>query len=282
MKIFVTGANGFIGKNFVNYASELGHKIYAVSRKKSPHIKNRNIKFLKGKFYEGFRKELKESNVLIHFASTGVIQKKSLDTNLDINLFKSEKFLNNAIRAGCMNWLIISSSSEYGHTLLNGMPVNKNSLTLPNTNYGISKNLFTNAAIDLAKKFKVKCRIARVFQVYGRGESEKRLYKGIIKAAKQNKEFKINNPNEIRDFSYIDEILPSLLEMCNFKKSRKFIEPEIWHIASGNTYTIYDFAKKVYLSHNKELKLVKLKYNGKLFHHISDKKSLWSKERSKL
>ena len=52
--------------------------------------------------------------------------------------------------------------------------------------------------------------------------------------------------------------------MCNFKKSRKFIEPEIWHIASGNTYTIYDL-QKVYLSHNKELKLVKLKYNGNYF-----------------
>lgn len=282
MKIFVTGANGFIGKNFVKYASNSGHYIYAVSRKNSPYFKNKNIKFLKGKFFNGFKQELKKADVLVHFASTGVIKKQSLENCLDINFYKSVELLKNAINAGCKKWLIISSSSEYGNTLLNGTPVNRKNLTLPSTNYGISKNLFTNVSINLAKKNKIKCRVARVFQVYGDGESEKRLYKGIVSASKKNKKFTINNPNEIRDFSNVKDILPLVLEMCNFKRSNKRLEPEIWHLASGKTYTIYDFAKKVYLTHNKQLNLTKLKYNGKLFHHISDKESIWSKERSKL
>ena len=35
MKIFLTGGTGYIGGNFLNYAINKGHTVYALSRKKN-------------------------------------------------------------------------------------------------------------------------------------------------------------------------------------------------------------------------------------------------------
>ena len=34
MRIFLTGGSGFIGKKLINVATNQGHKVFAVSRKK--------------------------------------------------------------------------------------------------------------------------------------------------------------------------------------------------------------------------------------------------------
>ena len=51
MKIFVTGASGFIGKNFCKKALKKGYKIYAPTRRKRFAFKHKNMVWLKGDFY---------------------------------------------------------------------------------------------------------------------------------------------------------------------------------------------------------------------------------------
>mgnify|MGYP000988168024 CR=1 FL=1 len=112
MKIFLTGGSGFIGKNFYKLALKKGHFIYATSRKKR---KNRikNMKWLKGNINFNWKKELSDSDILIHMASTG-INKEYNEDKYNTNVFKSLELIKNCIRFKCKNWLIISTSSEYG------------------------------------------------------------------------------------------------------------------------------------------------------------------------
>ena len=49
MKILVTGANGFIAKNFIKFALSKKIKIIALSRKKNC-LPNKNLIWIKGKF----------------------------------------------------------------------------------------------------------------------------------------------------------------------------------------------------------------------------------------
>ena len=44
MKLFVTGSNGYIGRNFIKKAAKKGIKIFAVTRKK----KTKKLKMLNG------------------------------------------------------------------------------------------------------------------------------------------------------------------------------------------------------------------------------------------
>lgn len=274
MKIFVTGSNGFIGKNFIEYASSQGHFIYAVSRKGFKIANQNNIRYLKGNFYDGWFNELKSSDILVHFACAGVVKKASLKNSIDINVNKSFLLLQNAAKAGCLNWLIISSSSEYGELLTKGKKISSNQIPLPKDNYGLSKMIFTYLSMHYTKIVNANCTVLRLFQVYGKGENKKRLWSSIKKAAINNQIIKINNPLERRDFSDIETVKKKILDICCFKikNKKKF---KIWHLANGTQMTILDFAKKTYYSFNKKIKVTANKPLVKNYHHITDKKSIW-------
>lgn len=268
MNIFLTGGSGFIGKNFINFALNHGYKIFAVSRIKRKNKKN--LVWLKGEINKDWN-ELKNCSILVHMASAGVEnQNLSIDECLRVNVFQSTKLLLNAYKAGCKKWVIIGTSSEFGDTLKNKKKVGINSVKKPNNNYGLSKNIFSEIVINLAKKLKINCRYARLFQVYGEFEKKNRLFSSL-KSIKKNKDFYIKNPYSIRDFISAKQVVKKVIEMTKFDKKPT---TQVWHIASGNPISIKDFAKLHIDSHKKiNFKINKKKINVE--NHISDKKSLW-------
>lgn len=272
MNILLSGGTGFFGKNFINFASKKGYKIYAISRRKQKKIKN--VKWIISDL-DKYHKDFKKCEVLVHLACDGVINRKiSYKKAFNTNVIKSSKFLINASKAGCLKWVIIGSSSEYGKTLLLGKPVNVKSKRLPICNYGKSKSVFSDLVVVLSKIVKSQYRIMRTFPVYGESENKKRLVPSLLKTIKEKKNFTINNPMEIRDFSKIGDIVKKILKATNFSKKNKQIREE-WHLASGKTIKIGDFVKNICKSNNYKQKLIFKKKKSNLFHHISDKKSIW-------
>jgi nucleoside-diphosphate-sugar epimerase len=271
MKILVSGASGFFGSNFINLASTKGHYIYAISRYKQKRIKN--VKWIIDKFDKN-HKCFKKCEVLIHFASIGVANRNlSYKKAFEINVIKSAKFLINAARAGCLKWVIIGTSSEYGKTLQLGKPVNVNSQKLPVCNYGKTKLIFSELVKILSKIFKARCIIMRSFPVYGASENKSRLVPKLLKAIKEKKNFTINNPMEIRDFSDIKNIVKKILRAANFSKNNRYYEE--WHLASGKAVSVGDFVKYICKKKKFTQKLIFKKKKNNLFHHISDKQSIW-------
>ena len=211
MKIFLTGATGFLGKNFAQAALKKGHFIFAPTRKKK-NKKIKNLKWLNGDFDKNWKNELKKSDVLVHMAAAGVNNKKTPSKKIfEVNVFKSIKLLDYAIESNCLNWLILGSSSEYGKTSQKEKKLSKFSKTLPISDYGISKTIFAKMSIHMSKKYSCNCRIMRVFPVYGPGEKPNRLWPSLVKAAKNGKNFYINNPNEKRDFNHVNYVSNVLL-----------------------------------------------------------------------
>ena len=272
MNILISGASGFFGSNFIRLATRRGHQIYAISRYKQKKIKN--VKWIIGDL-DIDSKEFKKCEVLIHFASAGVTNKNiAFKKAFETNVIKSGKFLINAAKSGCLKWVIIGSSSEYGKTLQLGKPVNIKSKRLPVCNYGRTKSIFSDLVVILSKILKSQYRIMRTFPTYGINENEKRLVPSLLRAIKEKKNFVINNPTEIRDFSNINEIIKKVLKATNFPKKDNEIYEE-WHLASGKAVKVSDFVKNICISNKYKQKLILKKNKSNLFHHISDKKSIW-------
>ena len=273
MKIFLTGASGFIGKNFSKYAIRNGCFIYAPTRKRKKN-KTKNFKWLKGDFDFNWKKELSDSDILVHLAASGLKENDCKDI-YETNIFKSIKLLKNAIKYNCKKWLIISTSSEYGLAKKNKCTkFSKKTNRIPEDDYGLSKASFTDLCINLAKKFNCKARIMRIFPVYGPGENKKRLYPSLLSAAKKGDDFFLKNPFETRDFTHIKFVSKALYDAINFKK-KSFKSHQVWHLSENKPELIKSFAKRYWKNYNSKGKLILNKKSNVTFDHISDINSIW-------
>ena len=116
MKIFVTGGSGFIGKSFIKQATKKNNFIYSLNRRKHKNL-NSKVLNLVGNLNDNWSKYLKNTDVVVHLAAAGV--QPDATTRKEIfktNVYDSITFIKNAIQAGCKKFLIISTSSEYGHS----------------------------------------------------------------------------------------------------------------------------------------------------------------------
>ncbi len=272
MNLFVTGATGFIGKNFCKKALKKGYKIFAPTRKKKIPFNHKNITWLRGTFCHNWKKSLSNSNILVHFAASGV--KCDYENDIyEVNIFKSIKLLKNAISNNCKKWIIISTSSEYGIKKKKTY-FNTKTNRVPETNYGLSKAIFTDQSIKLSKKYKCKLRVMRLFSIFGSGENKSRLYPSLLDHIKKNKNFYIQKPNEIRDFTEVDYAAEVILDSLDFEK-KKFKNNQIWHVSKNEVFSIKSFVKKIYKIKSAKIRLFFNKKNKKSHNHLSDKKSIW-------
>ena len=273
MNIFLTGGTGFIGKQFIKQATKEGNYIFATTRK-SKKKKIKNVKWLVGPFENNW-KELKNSDVLIHLAAVGTYKKYvSFKRCNTVNVIKSSKLLYNAINANCSKLIIIGTGFEYQfyNRTLSTLEKNKTSAFV---NYSLSKFIFSNICLNISKKLKLKCRIVKLFHVYGKGEKKHRLYPSLIKAAKNGKDFLMTNGNQRRDFSKVEDIAKGILSMTNFRKNEKNF-PQIWDLASGKYSSVKSFAKNIWKEERAEGKLIfnKIKdYDANSY--LPNKKIIW-------
>ena len=275
MNIFVTGANGYIGRNFIKKATKYNHKIFAVTRKKN-NKKMKNVKWLNGSIDKKWR-ELSKSNVLIHFAAVGVNEKfTNLESCFNFNVIKSTKLIFNALQSNCIKWLIISSNKEQKVRSLNLNPkVLNKKIKAPYFNYSLTKNIFSKICLSLSKKKNIKCRIIKLFHVYGNDERKSRLWPLLINSAKHNKNLSMTAGKQIYDFNHIDDVVDGLIEALNFKKRKKKF-PQVWDMASGKEMSVKSFAKQIWKKYNPSSKIIfsKLKIYDKES-YTTNKKILW-------
>lgn len=248
MKVFLTGANGYIGRNFIRKASKIGIKILAnTSKTNNKNIKN--VTWLVGPI-DKFWKELNDDVVLLHIAAAGA--KRESGSNLekfkDFNVTKSTKLIKNAIKSNCKKWVIISTNKE---KKIENLKIT-NTLLKKNKhdhdfNYALSKYLFTQQCLKISKENNIKCRILRLFHIYGGDEYKSRLWPSLINAARRNIDFKMSSGHQKTDFNHINDVVDGIIDSLNFRIKNKRPYPQIWDMASGKSMTVKKFAKKIWI-----------------------------------
>jgi nucleoside-diphosphate-sugar epimerase len=282
MRLFITGANGYIGRNFIKYAAKKNNKIFAVTRRKK-NKKIPNVKWLVGEIDKEW-KELKKSDLLIHFATVGAYDKfTKLKDTFDFNVSKSINLIFNAANNSCKKWLIISTNKEKKIDRLLKSKVKLQKKTHePHFNYALTKYMFSRIVLILSTIFNAKCRIVKLFHVYGNDENKKRLWPLLLFHSKKNLNLNMTAGHQTYDFSHIDNVVKSLYDCANFnKKKKKF--PQEWDLATGKSMSVKDFAKKIWRKNNSKAKIFfsKIK-NFDKDNYLPDKKKLWKVKYKKI
>ena len=276
MNLFITGANGYIGRNFIKkIVKKKNCKIFAVTRKKK-NKKIRNVKWLIGGIDRDWR-ELKKTDILIHFAAAGTYNKlTNFEETYNFNVYKSTQLILNALKFGCKKWIIISTNKEEKIVkLIKTKKIQTFKAKEPYFNYALTKYIFSNICKNFSSVFGAKCRIIKLFHVYGGDEKKTRLWPLLKNYSKQNKNLKMTSGNQVYDFNHIDDVVDGLVDCINFKKKGK-IFPQEWDLASGRSMSVKSFAIKIWKKNNAKSKIFfsKIKNFDRLS-YLVNKKKLW-------
>ena len=254
MKIFVTGAAGFIGFSLTKSLLKKNHEVYSIdnmdnyysTKLKRARIqilrKNKNFYFEKidlanKKKLEKYLKN-KEFDVIFHFAAQAGVRysKKRPDKYIKSNLIGFSNLLSLLKNKNFKIMFYSSSSSVYGDT--NIFPLRENALLKPKNLYAKTKIKNENEANKFAKIFGKKIIGLRFFTVYGEwGRPDMLLIKMLISMSKK-KYFELNNSGDhYRDFTYIDDVVKILIKLISKKK----FNHKVYNICSSRPI----FIKKV-------------------------------------
>lgn len=246
MKFFLTGGTGFIGSHFINQTHATGHEIRALRRSPDSHPRiplDREPEWLDLALDKLEPEHFAGCDVLVHLAShTPNVPYDSYSACMYWNVTAAVRMFEKAHETGLNTWIVAGSCFEYG---LSGeryefIPVD--APLEPTLSYPASKAAASVAIASLARNLKTSLYYGRIFQVFGEGEPEGRLWPSLRKAALAGEDFPMTPGDQVRDFIPVEEVAATFLTAC----TRTDLLPGVpctENVGTGTPQTLRQFAE---------------------------------------
>lgn len=211
MKIFVTGATGFIGSQLVKKLIEKNHQVLVLVRKKEDIGKFNcdRVKVIVGDITnpQTFIRHINKIDTLVHLAAKRAnwgLREDFLKTNSESikNLF-NEKFKPRHI---------IITSSVYVFGKNNQLPLSEQSSRKATDIYGMSKIRAEDITMQLVQKYNIPYTIIRPAIVYGPKDNDFGMIIKMIKLVKSGKFPIIGSGENTLHLVYIDDLVEGYIK----------------------------------------------------------------------
>jgi len=244
MKLFVTGGTGFVGSHFVQQALASGHEVIALRRPGSQTripLEQEPI-WIDGVLDGDYTERLQGIDVLVHLAShTPNPPYAPLDECLYWNVYAALKLARQAMAAGVSRYLVAGSCFEYGRAAERFEVITTDTPLEPTLSYPTSKAAASLAFEGFAREHQVKVKLLRIFQVYGEGEQDSRMWPSLRKAALSGADFPMSAGEQVRDFIDVYDVASQFVDALDFSEVES-AQPVVQHVGSGNPQTLLEFA----------------------------------------
>lgn len=270
-KILVTGSTGFVGANLLHCLIDSDNEIHIILRETSniwrikDIINKNNVK----KHYCDLnnREKIKKivSNmkpeIIFNLSVYGgyPFQKDSMKI-INTNFIGTVNLLDACTDTGFDCFINTGSSSEYG---LKSKPMSEDDLLEPINEYGITKAATTLYCQAIGRRENLPIFTLRLFSPYGYYEGPTRLIPYLIISCLRNKELKIFNPDAVRDFIFIEDIIKAYFIVV--EKRDNLLSGDIFNIGSGKQNIVKETFKiiKKLTKYTKEPQWQKIENNDR-------------------
>lgn len=254
MKVFVSGATGFIGQYVVEELLKNKHEVVASYRSDKKLIANwqnkvNYISFDLEKFDStvNYFKLFGEPDLMIHLAWEGLPDYLS-SFHFEINLPRHEKFLNNLINGGLKDITITGTCLEYG--MQEGC-LNEDLPSLPANPYALAKDSLRKYLQELQMETTFNLKWVRLFYMYGKGQHPNSLLSQLENAIANNKsEFNMSLGEQVRDYLPVEKVAEYIVKIACQQKIQGII-----NCCSGQPVILKEFVLDYLEKNNKNIKL---------------------------
>lgn len=243
MRVFLTGATGFIGTHLLDEFLKNGHFILAHSRRESqaaPKLVHPNLDWITIPIDALKAHHLADIDVIVHLAATGVSPRQASWEELErVNVLGTLRLCQLAKETGAQ--IVISGTfAEYG---LSGnryefIPVD--APLEPTFPYAVSKAAASQLALGYARAEGLRLSYLRIFNAFGDGQNDLNLWPSLKKSALSGDDFVMTSGEQIRDFIDVGIVAKCFLNAC-IRYSPSQGNPIVKNIGSGHPISIADF-----------------------------------------
>lgn len=248
MRIFITGAGGFVGINLVSFLVDQGHTVAVSSSAKNNLADILKTKTYHVNFYDGIdvlsfddlKRDMKlfKPDAVVHLAAYGNSpahddERRIVQTNLvgAYNILAATKMLR--VRQVVM----VGSSSEYG--VIDKM--SPSSLPEPNTMYAASKVGATMLSQAFSNLYGQSVVILRPFTLFGEREASSRLIPTLVRNMMQGKKITLAI-NGVHDWVFVEDFC-RMIEW--YSTDNNHYPGQVFNFGSGVQTTNLDIMKMV-------------------------------------
>ena len=262
MKIFITGAAGFIGSHLVTRLVREGFELIAhdnLYRGKTEslqkHITLGKIDFWEGdiRSYDQVRRLMEECETVFHLAAQSNVigAEENMDYSFETNVIGSYNVLKAAMANGVKRLIFISSREVYGEA--ERLPVTENHPLKAKNTYGVSKIAGEKYVSLFGKSGEMETVILRLANVYGPGDRD-RVIPIFINNLLHNEPIRIFGGKQLIDFVSVEIVVEALVQSM---KTDKAINNPV-NIGSGKGTNLYDLAERIMELFGKKSEIITL------------------------
>ncbi len=232
MNALVTGSKGFIGRYLVSSLKENDMKVQEIDIKDGIDLTNWEQLF-------NFIKDTSKIDVLFHLGAIVFVPyslknpRMTYITNVvgTLNLLEIARILD-------INKFIFASTYVYGQPQY--LPIDENHPIQAINPYNRSKILGEELCKGYHEDYGLNFVILRPFNIYGTGQNKDFLIPSIL-AQLSSKKITLENPNPMRDYIYIDDVISAYMKAATY--DNKGIDT--FNIGTGKSYSVKEIVDKI-------------------------------------